>query len=154
MWQKINDFFKSIYVQLVKANDSPQRIALGFGVGVFLGIYPGTGPFAALAVAYLLRLNKAATLLGGVLTNTWLSFLTFALSIKIGAAILGLNWEEIQGHIRALMQHFSWKSFFDISFLHIVKPLLIGYAVVGLMAGALSYLIVLYILRKRAKRPR
>ena len=149
MYKKIKAFFSGLYTQLVKMDDSPQRIALGFGIGVFLGILPGTGPIAALALAFMFKINKAAALLGSVLTNTWLSLVTFVLSIKIGSAILGVEWTQIQQQSRDLMDHFSWKAFFDVSLLNIIKPLLIGYAVVGFICGCAAYVLVLILLKKR-----
>ena len=139
---KILDACSSIF----KIDDSPQRIALGFGIGVFLGILPGTGPFAALALAFIFRINKAAALLGSVLTNTWLSVVTFVLALKIGAMITGVHWADIQAQAHGLMDHFSWKTLFDASLAGILKPLLIGYAVVGFLCGVLAYLAILIFL--------
>ena len=39
--------------KLLGINDSPHRIALGIGLGLFLGVLPGTGVIAALAVAFI-----------------------------------------------------------------------------------------------------
>ena len=149
MIAKIKIFFIGLYTQLVKMDDSPQRIALGFGVGIFLGILPGTGPIAALALAFIFRINKAAALLGSVLTNTWLSVATFVLAIRIGAGLLGLHWAAVQLQAQDLVNHFSWKALCDASVGNILKPLLLGYAVVGLMCGVMAYLAALFILRRK-----
>ena len=139
-------------------NDSPQRIAVGFGVGVFLGILPGTGPIAALALSYVLRVNKAAALLGSVLTNTWLSFVTFALALKIGAALTGGSWLDIKEHAKHLSEHFSWGTLWDVSLAHVLKPLLLGYTAVGLLCGLAGYVLVLIFLviypARRYTKPR
>lgn len=44
---RILRLLKLIYIKLFRINDTPQKIAQGFGLGVFLGILPGTGPIAA-----------------------------------------------------------------------------------------------------------
>lgn len=49
----IRESFRSIYLKLFQINDTPQRIALGVGLGVFTGIIPGAGPIAALFLAML-----------------------------------------------------------------------------------------------------
>ena len=138
--------------KLFLMDGSPHAIALGFGVGVFLGLLPGTGPIAAVALAFAFRLNKLATLLGSVLTNTWLSVVTFAASLKLGAWICGLHWQDMYAQAQDLMHHFSWKSLWDVSLLQILKPLLIGYAVVGILCGLGAYLLVrlILLLRRRA----
>ena len=42
-----------IFAKLFKINDSAQKIALGVGLGVFSGLMPGTGPAAALFLAFI-----------------------------------------------------------------------------------------------------
>ncbi|MDD5669514.1 MAG: DUF2062 domain-containing protein, partial [Candidatus Omnitrophica bacterium] len=69
---KLARFFKFIYLKIFRINDTPRKIAFGFGLGVFLGILPGTGPVASVIVAAFLHANKAAALLGSLITNTWL----------------------------------------------------------------------------------
>lgn len=150
---KIKEFFKSIYRKLVEIDGSPQRVALGFGMGVFLGIFPGTGPVAALALAVLFRLNKAAALLGSVITNTWISIIAFAFSIKVGAWIFGLQWEDIQGKFNALMKNFSWNTLGDPAVLEILKPIAVGFVVVGIIFGIIGYFCALLLLKLRKKAP-
>ncbi len=151
-----NKFLRSIkfiYHKIFRINDSPQRIALGFGLGVFLGILPGTGPLASLVLATLFCVNRASALLGSVLTNTWLSFITFLASIKIGSFFLGLEWQRVKTGWEGLITNFSWRSLLDISSFQIILPVALGYLVIGLISGALAYLIVIIILifRKRKK---
>ena len=105
-----------------------------------------------MALAFIFRINKAAALLGSVLTNTWLSIVTFVSALKIGAAITGVHWADVQQQAHDLMDHFSWKDLWGASFASILKPLLIGYAVVGVLCGAAAYLAVLLVLRKRGSR--
>src|SRR3989338_7559347 len=90
---KIKSSLKLIYDKLVKIDDSPQKVALGFGLGVFCGILPGTGPMASLALAFIFRANRAAALAGSLLTNTWLSFVIFTLSLQIGAFLTQTDWQ-------------------------------------------------------------
>jgi uncharacterized protein len=156
MWHKTKTFFKNIYRKLVRTDASPHKIALGFSLGVFIGIYPGTGPLIALALAYIFGLPKGPAFLGGILTNSWLSFVTLVLAAKIGAVLLNLQWAEVEGPITSFFNDFHWRKIIDGSMWEtikpILKPLLIGYAVVGLVAGIISYFIVLYLLKKRAKK--
>ena len=144
-------FLKLIYIKLFRIHDTPQKIALGVGIGVFLGILPGTGPVAALFMAFILRVNRAAALLGSLLTNTWLSFLTFFLSIKIGAGIMGVHWQDVQCDWQLFLKNFHWLDLFKLSVLKIILPVIVGYVVVGLSLGIFSYLITLVILKKISK---
>ncbi|MCG2713658.1 MAG: DUF2062 domain-containing protein [Candidatus Omnitrophica bacterium] len=76
MFKKIINF---IFAKLFKINDSAGKIALGVGLGVFAGLLPGTGPAAALLLALVFRANRAAALLGSLITNTWLSVVTLGI---------------------------------------------------------------------------
>lgn len=133
---------------LLKINDSAQKIALGVGLGVFSGLLPGTGPAAALFLAFVFRANQAAALLSSIFTNTWLSLVTFILAIKVGSVILKLRWQEVHQQARGLIRDFHWANFFKLSFLQALSPVIIGYAIIGLFLGVISYLIVLLIIRR------
>ena len=158
MNKKNNRFFlrtlKFLYLKLFRANDTPQRIAFGLGIGVFLGILPGTGPLAALIAATLLRANRASAVLGALLTNTWTSLITIILSIKIGAAIMSLSWKDLYSQWQILLKDFHWKSLFQLSFLKIIFPVLIGYLVIASVLGLAAYLTSLLILQERKKAGR
>jgi len=155
MKKKNNKFFlrtfKYLYLKLFRTHDTPQRIAFGLGIGVFLGILPGVGPLAGFIAATLLRANKAAAVLGALLTNTWTSLLTIVLAIKIGAAIKGLNWHDLFNQWQILLKDFHWKYLFRSTFLEILLPVLIGYLVIAFILGLSVYLISLLILRGRKK---
>lgn len=135
---KVKRFFKLLYLKLFRINDTPEKIALGAGLGVFSGILPGTGPIAAICLAFLFRANRAAALLGSLLTNTWLSFLLFLLALKTGSFITGVNWKEAQ--------------LAKLSFTKVIVPLATGYLIIGLVLGLLSYLLALAAVKIAKKR--
>ncbi len=151
----IKNFFKSILKKLVLIDDSPHKIAGGLALGVFLGILPGAGPMASLVLAFLLHLNKAAAFLGSVLTNTWFSVATFVVAVKLGSWATGTDWHETYRQCKELMGNFHWQDLGDISVLGILKPVFVGYAVVGAMSGIVVYigaLIVLWGYRRRKRK--
>lgn len=148
---KILRFLKLIYIKLFRINDSPQKIALGFGLGIFLGILPGTGPVASLFFAFLLRLNRASSLLGSLLVNTWINIITFLLAIKIGSVIMGLNWQQVYNESLLVVRNFQFANLFKLPILKIILPLLIGYLVIAACLGVFAYIIV-FIILSRIKR--
>jgi len=139
-----------IFAKLFKIDDSAQKIALGAGLGVFAGLLPGTGPLAAIFLAFIFRANRAAALFGSMLTNTWLSLVTFILAIKAGSVILKMNWRQVQQKAQILVQDFSWFKFFKLSFFEVLLPVITGYLIIGLILGALTYLITLLIIRRNS----
>ncbi len=141
-------FLKLIYLKLFRIHDTPQKIALGVGVGVFLGILPGTGPVAAIFMALILRVNRAAALLGSLATNTWLSIVTFFLSIKIGSSIIGVHWQDVHRNWLEFLKDFRFINLFKITTLEMVLPVIIGYFVVSFCLGIIAYLITLTIITR------
>lgn len=148
---KISGFFLSLYKNLFRIDDSAQKIALGFGLGVFSGIIPGIGPIAALFLAFLLRVNRGSALLGCLLTNTWLSFLTLILAIKLGSAILGLRWQEVREAWILSLKGFHWLGLFKLSILKVILPVIIGYLIVAFCLGLLAYLVILTIINHKER---
>jgi len=149
----IRSFFLRIYEKLVGINDSPQKIAIGFGLGVFLGILPGAGPVASLVLAAIFRVNKAAAVVGSLLTNTWISIVGFILAGKIGAWVTGRDWNETYQTYQGFLKNFNGKDFFQESFWNAIAPIIVGYLIFSLTCGMAAYLtaILLLKLRKRTR---
>ena len=135
----MNSFFNKarvfFYEKLFKINDSPQKISAGFGLGIFCGMLPGTGPLAALFLAFIFKVNRASALLASLLVNTWLSLAMFIFSIKVGSAILGLDWNSIYREAKAE------------PLAKIVLPVALGYLVISILLGVIAYLFILLILK-------
>lgn len=142
---RISRFFKWAYLKLFRINDTPQRIALGLGLGVFTGVLPGTGPIAALALAFILRVNRASALLGSIITNTWLSIPVFIISLRVGASLAGVNYQDLNRDWQIFIKEFHWDALLNISLYKILIPILAGYALVSLAIGAITYAAALVI---------
>jgi len=72
---------------LVRVADDPVHVALGFALGVFIGVFPtfGIGIPVALFLAALFRWNKAAALTGTLLMNPLTTPFFWSLSGTVGA---------------------------------------------------------------------
>ncbi|OGX05850.1 MAG: hypothetical protein A2Z88_01105 [Omnitrophica WOR_2 bacterium GWA2_47_8] len=153
MSEKIKQWFRAVYHQLVEIDDAPSRKALGLGLGVFLGNFPGMGPIASVVTAYIFRVNRAAALVGSFATNTWLSFVTLALAVKVGAFLTGKNQEQLQQSWGNFRQDFHFKKIFERETFDLIVPVLIGFCVVsfviGLCVAGIAYVILC---RKQKKR--
>ena len=146
---RMSRFFKVLYLKLFRIDDSPQKVALGFGLGVFLGVMPGMGPIAALAVALLIKANRIAALLGSILTNTWLSIPVFFLAVKTGSAVTGVSYDRIKDAWFSLIGNFGWDRLARLSLNDVLIPVIIGYAIVSLAIGVLAYVVAFLIVKYR-----
>jgi uncharacterized protein len=149
MFEKIKKFFQSVYQRLIHLKDTPHRIAGGFAIGIFFGILPGAGPMAAIIMAWVFRVNRIAAFAGGLLTNTWLSVVTLVAAVKIGAFVTGSDWNQVLADCKEVLRDFSWRGLFDQTVLDILKPVFIGYLVVGLLCGCLAYVVAWVIVKRR-----
>ena len=138
--KSISRFFRYLYLKLFRINDSPQKISLGFGLGVFLGVFPGVGPIAAFVLSVLFRVNRAAAVLGSLITNTWISIVTFALAVKVGSAVFGLDWGAVRDEWEILVKNFSLENLYE--FRDEASAVIAGYILVSLVIGTAAYLAV------------
>jgi uncharacterized protein (DUF2062 family) len=137
--------------RIVHVEGTPHRIALAFGIGVFIGLSPippvlFIHTFVAMLVAYSLRLAPVA-----VLTGTWLNTFftipfTYMAGTLLGCALLdrplqgpeGLEWSGGGGVAKVVneIRPYVW-------------PFVVGNTVLSLACGALAYVALRLILEKR-----
>ena len=98
--------------------------------------------------AVIFKLNRAAALLGSLLTNMWLSVVTFVAAGKIGCVILREDWESIFTQAHDVIFHFSWGALYQVATFKILMPLMLGYLIIGAICGVISYWLILLVLRK------
>jgi len=131
---------------LLHIDDTPQRTAAAFALGVFFGFSPFLGFHTILGIvfAFLLNLNRVAVLLGVYSNLPWIIAPYYA-SVTLGAA-------QITGHRLPPGFKSQFGSLFDLSLYHgefwhrlitILKPLLVPY-VVGSMIAAIVLAAVAY----------
>ncbi|MFH1825233.1 MAG: DUF2062 domain-containing protein [Candidatus Firestonebacteria bacterium] len=144
-WKKLNikRIFRYIYLKLVRTNDTPPKVALGVAIGVFLGVFPtfGVGLILAYFFAWLLKVNKAAAVLGGLIMNPMTTPFFWGISALIGVTITGGSKEVILSEI-------SSGSIFKAAG-HSFLVYIIGNLIVSIIFSIISYYITLEILKRR-----
>jgi len=87
---------KDLIRKLLHIEDTPERTALAFSIGIFLGFSPFVGlhTLAGLAIAFLFGLNRVAILLG-VWTNTpWWIVPFYMTATWVGMGVTGFRMES------------------------------------------------------------
>jgi uncharacterized protein (TIGR03546 family) len=86
-----------LYLKILRIEDPPERIARGAAIGVFMGIVPtfGLGAVFAIAFSFILRANKAASVIGSMIMNPLTTPFFWTLSIMAGSVVLGQDSSEI-----------------------------------------------------------
>ena len=124
-------------LRFIRLSGSPDEIAKGFALGIFIGVTPTFGFEMVIAVfaAFLLRENKLAAVIGVWITNPVTAPFIYAAEYELGRRLLQLEplTFDIEFTFRSLMA-LSWD---------ILLPLLSGSLVFGVLSTAISYAVVL-----------
>src|SRR2546423_10728644 len=98
--------------KLLHIDDTPERTAAAFAIGVFFGFSPLLGLHTVLAIllAFLFNLNRVAALLGVYSNLPWIIGPYYAIATMVGAQI---TRHRIPRGFRAQL-----RTLFDLSMLH------------------------------------
>jgi len=141
------------YLRLVRMNDSPEKVASGFAIGVAVGIFPtfGIGIVIVIFLAWLTNINKASAIIGSLVMNPWTSPFFWAVSFFAGSLMLGNNIHETAILVKSLNAHGDmWKAVLGR---RLILPYIIGNITVTAVFTAASYIAAYYLVKahKNAK---
>jgi len=131
---------------LLHIDDTPERTAAAFALGVLFGFSPFLGFHTLLAIvfAFLLNLNRVAVLLGVYSNLPWIIGPYYAFATMAGAKITG---HKLPPGLKSQLAALFDLTVFDLEFwqrlITILKPLLWPYTV-GSTFGALALAAVAY----------
>jgi len=85
------------YLKILRIDDPPERIARGAAIGVAMGVLPtfGLGILLSLAAAFVLKANKAASVLGSFIMNPVTSPFFWTASLVAGSLLTGNDYHTI-----------------------------------------------------------
>ena len=157
MIQRTTAFVRRWLDKLLHVDDTPQRTAAAFALGVFFGFSPLFGLHTVLAVglAFLLNLNRVATVLGVYSNLPWVIAPYYALATLIGARLVG---QRIPRGFRGQLRHLFDLSVYDGAFWHtageVLRPMLWPYVIgttfcAALLAAGAYQLALGFILSRR-----
>lgn len=140
---------------LLHVEDTPHRVALAFGIGIWIAFFPiwGIHTAMALAIAFLFRLSRAAMILGAYVNNPWTVAPLYTAGTVLGCWLLrvpvegsfDLDW-SLKGAVflEALLRTlrpYLW-------------PFVVGNTLVGVAGGALAYFGLRLLLERRRRDQR
>jgi len=139
MWRRWSFIrqFKLNLVRLVRLQATPDEIAKGFALGIFIGMTPTFGFQMAIAVffAILLKENKLAAILGVWITNPVTAPFIYALEYESGRILLGMDHAK-------LPQEFTFSALTNLGW-DVLLPLCLGSLIYGVLCAGLCYAMVL-----------
>ena len=91
---------KDLIKRLLHIEDTPERTALAYSIGVFLGFSPFLvlHTLAGLAIAFLFRLNRVAILLGIWSNTPWWIVPYYMIATWVGMRVTGfwIDWATLK----------------------------------------------------------
>jgi len=143
---------------LLHIEDTPERTAAAFALGVFFGFSPFLGLHTALGIiaAFLLNLNRVAVLLGVYSNLPWIIAPYYAFATMAGARITGHKLPPgLRSQLGALFELTVFGTEFWHRLITILKPLLWPYTVGStfgaLVLAALAYPLALAFVTSRRR---
>jgi uncharacterized protein (DUF2062 family) len=139
---------------LLHVEDSPNRVAGAFALGVFIAFFPILGIHTALAIglAVALRLNKVAILAGAWINNPWTLAPMYTAGTLLGCFALGVSPASLAGIDWSLHGRAFYASLVE-GFRPLVLPFVVGNLVLGAAAAGVTFLVLRSLLARRALRP-
>ncbi|WP_432822513.1 DUF2062 domain-containing protein [Trichloromonas sp.] len=139
MWRRFG-LIRQIKLNLLKfirLRGTPDEIAKGMALGIFIGMSPTFGFQMAIAVffAFLLKENKLAAVLGVWITNPVTAPFIYALEYESGRLLLGMSRVSLPAELTFdSLKVMGWE---------VMAPLGLGSLIYGLACAALAFALTL-----------
>ena len=138
--------YRKLLKDLLALDDTPEKIAISFAVGVYVSVSPffGIHTIIILSIAFLFKLNKVAALIGSWVNLPWSVPVVFYIEYRIGKFLLN---DSTSFELKPFsLQHYlsgSRQAFFDI---------LTGSVIFGGFVSIISYFLIKYLIRTYRRR--
>jgi uncharacterized protein (DUF2062 family) len=135
--ERLRRTFRYIALRLARAGGDPVRIALGFALGVFLGVFPtfGLGIPLALLLASMFRWSRVSSVLGSLVMNPLTTPFIWTVSGTLGAAIFRVDAGKV---MRSVQDGERLRSLTVGAGIYLA-----GNAVVAVLSAVISYFLAL-----------
>lgn len=141
--------FRSLLRQVLHLQESPQRTALAFALGVFIAFSPAYGLHTAMVAlcTWLFGLNFLALLVGAFINNPWTIIPILGATYWTGALLLGqtdaptFDWQDL-----------SFSGIYD-QVLPYAGPFVLGGMVLSVLGAVVSYPLAYFFFVKYRQKP-
>ncbi len=130
---------KLLLLRMVRLRATPNDIAKGFALGIFVGMTPLMGFHMLIAVflALLLRENKIAAAVGVWITNPLTAPFIYALQYESGRLLLGYERARLPAVLTfESLRTLGWE---------VLAPMTVGSLLYGLVLALVAYMVMLQI---------
>jgi uncharacterized protein (DUF2062 family) len=147
---KLSRRWKVLLLDLLGREEPPERVAAAIALGIGVGFSPFMGIHFVIAIglAFLFRLNRIDALLGTLVGNPWTLPPVYAAGYALGRQLLNYDHRKVPDlpWDRLLHRDF-WHAFSGSALRPRLASYVVGTAVLGLLIGLSSYLVIRALLR-------
>ncbi len=144
---------KNLFLKFFFIDDTPQKVAGGAALGIFLGIIPGEGITASIILSSVFRLNRLAAIGGVLATNMWTTFFILPSATFVGAFLFNKNSQELIQDFDQNYDLIGYKFLLSKAvFFDLALPLMVGFLLTAGTIALLAYCILLYLLKNHKMR--
>jgi len=145
---------RDLVKKLLHIEDAPERTALAYAIGVFLGFSPFLGfhTLVGLAIAFLFRLNRVAILLGVWTNSPWWIVPYYAFATWVGMRAMGfwMDWATLSkifqlGKVQGFISSDFWRHVSSQS--ELLLSFLIGSLILCTLLSLIAYPLSLKLIR-------
>ncbi len=146
---RLKRFVRWFYQRFVRFHGSPQQIAWGTALGLFIAMSPTMGFQMAMAIpiAAFFRISKVAAAAAVWLTNPATAPFIYWFNYKLGAEILGYPLKA------GFISNPSWESFWRAG-THAIFSLTLGGVITGIIIALPGYFVALALVRTAREKAR
>jgi uncharacterized protein (DUF2062 family) len=131
---------KDLFKKLLHIEDTPERTALAYSIGIFLGFSPFLGfhTLTGLAIAFLFNLNRVAILVGVWSNTPWWIVPYYTIATWVGTWVTGFRIDKVS--LKGMFQLGMDQGFMSSDFWSRVASqwgLLLSFAIGSLILAAL-----------------
>lgn len=137
---------------LLHVEDSPHRIALAFGIGIWIALFPiwGIHTLMALGIAFALRLSRAAMVIGAYVNNPWTMAPCYLAGTILGCWMLGVPVSGLTAIDFSFGSGEGWRQVLQ-TLRPYLWPFVVGNTVLGIVGGIVGYVVLREILERRRR---
>ena len=141
---------KNLFLKFFLIDDTPQKVAGGAALGIFLGIIPGEGVTASIVLSSIFRLNRLAAIGGALAANMWTTFFILPPAAFIGAFLFNKKSQELLQDFNQNFDILGFKVFLSkMIFFDVALPLMVGFIIVAGIIALFFYFLLLYLLKNQ-----
>jgi uncharacterized protein (DUF2062 family) len=146
---RVKRFARWFYYRFVRFHGSPEQVAWGTALGLFVAMSPTMGFQMAIAIpiAAFFRISKLAAAVAVWLTNPATAFFIYLFNYKLGARLLGYPLKA------DFLSNPSWESFWRAG-THAVFSLTLGGIITGVIIALPGYFVALAMVRTAREKAR